>query len=232
MTDAQRDLVLSLDFRTEATGKIADQIRSALGSSEAGPARAQIAGEMQAYLASDVIVSQRVVPLLDQVLRDNGSRPQTTFSPFLPDLGWLNPSVLGARLDGQAGGTARGPVKPGRHGHQLVSVSVNGTTLTPGVTSTITSTGKPTFTLSILNQGDNDETNVPVEVRVTGAGPPIVGRTTLPKTTAGQTATATVTLPQKPPSGQPLTITASVQPVPGEITTSNNTNTYTAVFTG
>jgi hypothetical protein len=234
MVGAQQQLETALDLRAGALGKIADRIRTALGT---GPGAAtgvsQIAGQMQAFLASDVLWSQRVAPLIKEGLDANSVAGQTTpVSHFLPNLGWLDPATVGDRLGAQGGaaGTS-GPAAPGTHGHGVVSVSVGPTTLQPGSVNRIPATTPPTFTVKIQNQGENDETNVNVSLRISGAGSPIAAKKIVPKTTAGQPTDVQITLPKRPPVGTPVTIAVAVAPVKGEKTTDNNKQEYPALFT-
>lgn len=233
MADAQRDLLLVMNFRAEAVGAIADKIRTALGSAQAAQqATAQIAGQMQKLLASDVIYSQRVAPLVKQELDDNGITGQTiATSKFLPNLGWLDPNTVASRIGG-AGNPNAQPTTPGPHGHGLLSTAVGSVTLQPGgAVNRLTAGTDTTFTVSFQNQGASDEHNVKVTVRITGAGSPIVVNKTVPQTTAGQTSQVDIPLGQSPPIGTPVTIKVTVGKVPGEQKTDNNTSDYTAIFT-
>ena len=102
MASAQRNLLLSLDLRVEGMTKLAALLPSALGG-QAKQASAKIAGDMEIFLASDVIYSQRVVPLIQQTLASNGVHGLSTApSVFLPNVGWLEPSTVASRLTGQA----------------------------------------------------------------------------------------------------------------------------------
>jgi hypothetical protein len=67
-------------------------------------------------------------------------------------------------------------------------------------------------------------------VSITGAGAPI-NLTKTVNTTAGQSGTAELAMTSAPPTGQPVTIKASIKPVPGEKKVDNNTQSYPAVFT-
>jgi hypothetical protein len=235
MVSAQRDLLLTLDFRAEALGQIADNIRTALGSADASQgATSAIAGQMQKLLSSDVIYSQRVAPLIKQELDDNAITGQTIAgSKFLPNLGWLNPDTVAARIGGTSPTTgSKTPTTPGPHGHGLVSVAVGSVTLQPQpAVNRIAAASDTTFLVTFQNQGASDETNVKVTVRITGAGDPIVVNKTVPQTTAGQNAEAEIPLGQSPPIGAPVTIKVTVGKVPGEQKTDNNTADYTALFT-
>jgi hypothetical protein len=233
MAGAHVDLTQVLDFRAEALAAIADQIRTALGSADAAePATNQIAGQMQKLLSSDVVFSQRVAPLIKEELDANGVTGQTVpASKFLPNLGWLNPATVAARIGGQGGG-ANQATTPGPHGHGLISTAVGGVTLQPTPTVNRVPAGTDTtFTVTFQNQGASDENNVKVTIRITGAGNPITVNKTVPQTKAGATSEVQIPLGQAPPIGTPVIVRVVVGKVPGEQKTDNNRGTYTVLFT-
>jgi hypothetical protein len=231
MAGAQRNLLLALDLRAEGLAKIADQIRSALGGQNAQDAIAKIAGEMELFLSSDVIYSQRVVPLISQALADQHIGGQTiASSQFLPDLGWLSPAAVATRLTGHSA-RAGGPVRPGSHGHGLLSVSVGGQTLQPSPTvNHITYALNLAFDLKVANQGSNDEFGVSTSIKVVGGGTPISDTYTLNQTKAGTVTDALIPLTQTPPIGTALRLVADVAGVPGEKNLANNHLSFTVVF--
>ena len=92
----------------------------------------------------------------------------------------------------------------------------------------IPASSNPTFAVRFQNQGDNDERNVVVTVRISGDG---TGKATVPQTTSGQTVQTNVSLRKRPPVGTPVTITVAVAPVRGEKKTDNNRQEYPALFT-
>jgi hypothetical protein len=236
MVDAQRDLLMVLDFRSEAIGTVAGLIRTALGSEDAANGAVnQIAGQMQKLLASDVIYSQRVAPLIKEQLDDNEITGQTiATSKFLPNLGWLDPETVGPRIGAGSGGGGSGkePTSPGPHGHGLVSVAVGETTLQPEPTVNRIAAGADTrFLVTFQNQGAADETDVRVSVRISGAGDPITVNETVPQTVAGANAEVEIPLGQSPPIGTPVTVRVAVAPVPGEEVEDNNRQDYTVLFT-
>jgi hypothetical protein len=212
--------------------KIADKVRTALGDQGADVAVNQIAGQMQSFLASDVLYSQRVSPLLVEVLDENDihGQPIATHANFLPSLDWLDPNTVGARL--RRGGTARTTVAPGTHGHALVSVTAGGVNLIPGDTANrIAASSNLAFDVKFQNQGTNDEVDVVVRIRITGSGSPITASKRIDQTKAGAQGQATIALTKTPPIGTPVTLTVEILPVPGEKTKDNNKQTYTAFFT-
>jgi hypothetical protein len=232
MSDAHRYVITALDLRAEALTKIADQIRAALGTGDASSKAVDaIAGDMQAFLTSDVLWSQRVAPLIKQELDSNDVTGQVTpLSRSLPNLGWLDPGTVADRLGAQGGGTS-GAVAPGAHGHGLVAVAVGPTTLQPGSVNRIPAATSPVFTVRLQNQGDNPERRVVVNLKISGAGRPITAKSVVDQTQPGQTSSVNITLGKRPPVGTPVTIAVAVAPVAGEKKTDNNRQEYPALFT-
>ncbi len=235
MSDAQRNFLLVLRLRRDATERIAALLPTAQGKQGAQAAINQITGQMQAFLASDVVYSQEVAPRIKKALDDNGIHGQTIAqSRSLPNpLEWLDATKVAAKLSGAAGGAATptGKPAPGTHGHGLTSVQAGDTTLQEGTANRITASAALSFVVTFQNQGENDEKNVVVSVTIQGAGAPITVKKTVPSTSAGSDATATIPLGQSPPIGTPVTVKVQVQPVPGEVDSSNNSAEYPAIFT-
>ncbi len=231
MSAAQRNLLLALDLRAEGLVKLANQVRSALGG-QGKPAGSLIAGDMEMFLASDVIYSQRVAPLIQQTLASNGIREQSTSaSVFLPNIGWLEASTVLGRLTGQASGSSSGAqIAPGVHGHSLTGVSVGAQNLQgASALNHIAGGANPTFTVMVQNGGTNAETNVKVEVSVTAGGKTLKGSRVINKTEPGSTAKVDIPLTGVM-QGVASRITVNIQPVPGETNSENNKGTYLAVF--
>jgi len=236
MGGAQDDFVTVLELRRDALARTAAELPAAQSDSAASAgAVARIAGQMQAFLASDVLYSQRVVPQIQEVFDDNDiSGQKIAQSRFIDDpLSWLDRGVVAERVGGQSGAGARrrGRAAPGLHGHGLVSVSAGDVTLDPDTANRIPASGQLTFTVRFANQGDNEEVDVPVKVSITGAGKPIAGATTVDKTEAGAEAEAEVPLRGTPPIGTPVTVRVAVNRVRGEQKADNNVESYPAVFT-
>lgn len=238
---AQGSLELVLNLRAQGLRKIGDKLPSALvagrdNAQSVEAALSQIAGQMQQFLASDVVYSQRTAPYILEALNDaevTGQR--VTRSRFLPSLGWLDPDAVAGRLGSQraAGGRGADPnPAPGLHGHALTSVAVGSAALQPGeVINRVAARPAPTFTVKFANGGDSDEREVVVTARVSGGG----GRLVLRKKTIAQTkskgdATVTIPLGSSPPAGSAI-LTVTVAKVPGEEETANNKQTYTILFT-
>jgi len=234
MSAAHRNVLLGLNLRAEAVGKVGAKIRTALATSpSSADAAAVIAGEMEVLLASDVIFLQRAAPLIGQALTDGGLRTQPPApTRFLSDLSWLSVSTVQSRLGtGSSPATPSGKVKPGTHGHALTGVAVGSTTLAPSPTvNRVPAGANPDFAVKVSNGGSNDELGVKVNITVRGSGAPITATKTIDRTKAGAEATVVVPLGKSPPKGAPVRVEAYVEPVPGEKTISNNRQTFTIIF--
>jgi hypothetical protein len=236
MKPAQSNLLLVLELRRDGLRNIAEKLRSAQGTGTAAErAVQQITGQMMQFLGSDVIYSQRVIPYLKEGLDKNEITGQTiATSQFLPTIDWLNSQQVAQRLGATVTGGQQpgGAAAPGTHGHGLTSVTVAGNELSTDSANRIPASPNLTFTVNFENQAENDERNVVVRVSIEGAGAPITGQATVPTSTAGESSSVDVPLRQAPPTGRPVEIKVVVQPVPGEEDSSNNEQSYPAIFTG
>jgi hypothetical protein len=231
MDAAQRDLLLALDLRAEGVEKVAGQLRTALGG-QAKQASTLIAGDMEMFLASDVIYSQRVAPLIEQTLKAGGAEGQSVASShFLPNIGWLEPNTVLSRITGQPASSAQsGALAPGSHGSSLIGVSVGANTLASEPTLNHISGGSnPTFTVMVENAGENPETNIKVDVTVTAQGSQLKASRSINSMQAGTKANVEIPV-EKVATGVASKIEVYVEPVPGETDTENNKGAYLAIF--
>jgi hypothetical protein len=231
MVPAQRDLLLALDLRVEGMTKIAALVPPALGG-QGTQASTKIAGDMELFLASDVLFSQRVLPLIQQTLASNGIHGLSTpSSRFLPNVGWLEPSTTLSRITGQAASSSQtGQTVTGNHGSALKGVSVGTNTLAPEPTlNHISGGGSPTFTVMVENSGEFNETNVKVDITVTASGKQFKASHVINKTEPGKTVNVEI-----PVTGIPIGVASKIQVniegVPGENDLENNKGTYLAIF--
>jgi hypothetical protein len=232
MKGAQTNLLLTLQMRRDAIAEVANEIQPALGTSTSKDAVSAIAAQMARLYASDVVYKDYTTPKIAAALHaagigvgGTGGEPIDN-GQFVADLGWLNPTFVAARLGARVA-SGSGKASPGLHGHSLDSVSVAGTTLQTGSTNTIPASPPATFTLHFTNSGQNNETNVVLKVAVSGTS--VHGQTVVPQTVAGQSTSGQVTLDSAPPPGN-YTVKATVEPVPGEKNTANNTLSFPVTF--
>jgi hypothetical protein len=240
LVGAQQSLLIAMELRRDGLQYISERVATALGNEGdvANQAIEGITGQMQAFLASDVLVRTRVTPLIRDVLKQNDVVAQPTATKgFLPGFSWLQPAYvadqLGTRLTNSSGGTrTNGKVAPGLHGDGLVSTKVNNVTLQPDpAANKVPVAGDLTFVVEFANQGENTEFDVPVQVTLQGGtGKDITGKKTVDTIANGESATVNVPLSRKPTAGEVYTVNVEVKPVPGEKKTDNNKSTYNVLF--
>jgi hypothetical protein len=231
MAGAQRNLTLTFDLRAEGLTKVAALVPTALGG-QGKQASSLIAGDMEIFLASDVVYSQRIAPLIQQALAANGTHGlSTAASRFVPNLGWLDPATVFTRITGQSASAAQSTAAvTGNHGSALKGVSAGGTTLEGEPTlNHISGGGSPTFTVQVENSGESPETNVKVDATVTAAGKQFKASHVIEKTEPGKTVNVDI-----PVTGIPVGVASkieiNIEGVPGENDLENNKGTFLAIF--
>jgi hypothetical protein len=237
MTGAQRSFLMAMEMRRDGLQSIADRIRTALSSdAEAADAAIQeIAGAMQLFLSSDVIYAARVYPLIETTLReaDVGAQ-QLQESQFMPGRQWIDPAVvadaLGQQLSSGGDDTNGREPAPGLHGTGIDSVQVGEQTLEPDGPNRIAYGADTEFTVNFTNQGEHDEVDIVVVLRIEGGPEPLRVQKSVASVPAGTAASATLGLDKAPPLDTPVAITVQVKPVPGEEKKDNNTSEYDAAF--
>ena len=236
---SNRYLVDAMQLRADGLASLSRLLPTALGDQGAGAAIKQIAAQNRLFDASDVLFTQRYLPGLFKAIKDQGLAkdvpvPQDLLSPrgFLPSIDWLRPNSVASQLTGTAS-TNQTQATPGLHGTGLAAVTVqpSGTALSTSGTTDIRAQKGLSFDVQVQNQGQNDEKNVTVNVKITGAGKAITVDQSIDSIAQGATATASVPLPSLPPTGRPVSIKVTVKAVPGEKKLDNNTQTYQAIFT-
>jgi outer membrane murein-binding lipoprotein Lpp len=239
LSSSHRYLVDALQLRADGLGSVARLLPAALGDQGAGAAIKQIAAQDRLFDASDVLFTQKYLPGLFKTIKDQGLAndvpvPDVLRTPkgFLPSIDWLRPDKVAATLTGSAT-TTSSAATPGLHGTGLVAVTVqpSGTALSTSGTTDIRAQKGLSFDVQVQNQGQNDEKNVTVQLKISGAGKPTTVEQQIASLAQGATGTASVPLPSLPATGRPVTIAVSVKPVPGEKKTDNNKQSYQAIFT-
>jgi hypothetical protein len=210
--------------------KLAALVPTALGG-QAQQTSPEIAGAMETFLASDVIYSQRVAPLIQQTLAANGVQGVTTGATHsLSNIGWLEASTVQSRITGQASSSSQSSPVSGNHGSALKGVSVGTNNLEPeSALNHISGGGNPTFTVQVEDSGEFPQTNVKVDVTVTAGGKQYKSSHVIDKTEPGKTLDVEI-----PVTGIPLGVAAkievNIEAVPGENDLENNKGTFLAIF--
>jgi hypothetical protein len=238
MKGAQQSALIALEWRRDALDKIASEIRTALGDEgeAADAAIKSIAGQMEVFLASDVAWDTRVVPFIKDALDQGGVAGQKIGSSrFMVNSSWIHPETIAGVLDQQlssgTGGGSGEPTGPGLHGTGVDSTTYGDVTLQPGVSNRLTFEPNQPFVVKFTNQGENDEFDIKVTVRISAEGENTITLSkTVPKLAPQESATVELPLNRTPPTGSSVTIRTTVAKVPGEEKVDNNRSEYPALF--
>jgi hypothetical protein len=241
MVAAQRELVSALGLRHQALQSIEASIPSALGAGDQGPAIKRIAGDMELFLASDVLYAERVKPLIEQSLANAGAGSQTVSgSAFLPDVGWLVPQTTAGRILGYVPVSLGGAPPTGSNGHALLGVTYNkGVTVsTSQLNSIALGSAGVTFDLSVENSGTGIVHDVLTKVTFNARSVDascLDQQASIPETRPGLTYSSPIVVVPKPTCtgiyDTPLKMTVEVKPVPGETDDHNNFIRALVMFT-
>lgn len=233
MGRAHQNFILTLELRRDALRRIANTVGTALGREGRDEAVDRIAAQMQAFLASDVIYTQRSVPAMQNALADEGiTGERIAASQFLPDIDWLTPRQVGDALGEVRGGGGRQQENTGGlRGLALVQATIAGAALTPGGSVTVQAGGRPELVVQVQNGGESEETDVTVRVTISGGNrDEIEVERNVSRIAAGATADVTIPISPAPQRNEPLRVTVEAEPVPGEEVEDNNRAQYTVTF--
>ena len=129
-------------------------------------------------------------------------------------------------------GASTGGTPGGLHGNQLAYTVVNpaGVQLSTSTETTITISTDLAFDVGVTNSGDNQEVGVEVKLTIPAQPTPIKKTATIDLIDPGETKTVTFTDFPDVPFGEKTTVQVSVEPVPGETNTGNNSAEYPVIF--
>jgi hypothetical protein len=236
LSEAQSQIVLSYQLRSDAIATTAEQLPKALGNSGAKKASKEIAEQMRVLLASDVLYgrarAQIEQELTDQEIVVEEGVPESEFLPTgNNDPNWLDQadvdSALAAIGSGGGGSNLANCEDDGQtHGLGLVSTTANpsGVVLQPGTPTSVPADGLE-LEIAVMNQGDAAES----DIRVALSGD-FSGNQTISTIDAGETQTVTIRPNPAPSSGDSGSVTVTVDTVCGEQVDTNNESTYELTF--
>lgn len=233
MSPAQGAVVLALQLRLDALGKIADNTGAATADAETQEAVSAIVNQMSSLYSSDVIYAQVAVPEIEQVVEDEGiDVTPLRGGNFMPsaepsssqNLEWLDQTQILDALAALSGTDATS----GNHGLGLVpgGVTIGDKTLSPDAPNSVSANDRE-IAVRVQNQGSSEETDVEVVVSVDGEELP---QYTIASIQPGETQTAKLEITTSPTPGAEVELEVLVTPVAGEADSSNNEATYSVTF--
>ena len=229
LADAQQELVQAFELRRDALEGIAEDIPTALGDEARDEAIERIAEDMRIFLASDVLYARAQTEVIE-VLDEQQIAGEIESSQFLsePVGRWLDDLELYSVLNSFA--TETGAVQ-GLHGIALISTEVNKSPLSVDLDNSVSlGNDEPAITLTIENQGEEEENDVKGTFTLSGGSQTIEGEGTIAQLDAGGSQEVTIPLSAEPDTGVPLTLEAQAVPVLGEQDATNNGATYRITF--
>jgi hypothetical protein len=232
---AQDEVVDAFELRRDGLAAIADNIGAALGDENTTEARDEIVLNMEDFLASDVLYRQ-ARDEINAVLEEEDIEETVPKSEFFPrdddgnpDPEWFDPNSVSESLAGISGGGGGGG-GGGVRGLGLSTVLIGDTEVPPDGTVTVPLEGRPEVEVQVENQGESEESDIPVTVSIEGADESIEGEATLDRIASGETESVTVPLDPAPSSGTGGTLEVFVEPVPDEQFAENNELTADVTF--
>lgn len=229
LLDEQESLVESMQLRESGLRGLqqaASQIQAASDPEQAGASLGQQAARL---IAGTVVYDDLFKARSEEVLKQEGvSGVAVPDSPFLADTGLISAASLSELVRRITQG---GEEAGGLHGNQIAGVRVQpgGEELSPDEENTIVATEDMTIQVLVRNSGDFQEADVEVKLTLQ-QDPPIKKSQSIDLVNSKQTKVVTFSNFTNLTFAALTTLRVSVEPVPGEENTSNNTAEYSVIF--
>ena len=239
LRDEHSRMIDSLQYRYSGIVGIGDSLRQALAKKNLAAAQAGALLEAPALrlLASDVVWDDSFKDPSKQVLRDQGvGDVRVPNSTFVQDPDFFTAAGLGAVVTRLRGANVS-PTAGGLHGTNIVSTKAlpQGTELSTSATSPqpVVAGTNLGFAVTIEDSGDSAEVHIPVKLTISNGTKDIVKTQTVAFINKKEQTTVTfrnIQLDSTFFGSQSTKVKVEVTPVPGEHNTTNNTATYSVIF--
>jgi hypothetical protein len=233
LTPAQAYAVQALQLRVAGLQGMLDTFRATKDSEDAAAAGQQLASMGQRLEASDVVWKDLFQGTADESMASEGvqglAAPPSVFVTNSDLYTQRSMSSIWQRVHGASTGGTPG----GLHGSQLAFTEVQpaGVQLTTSTETKITISTDLAFEVGVNNSGENQEVGVKVKLTIPAQPNPITKNGTIDVIDPGETKTVRFSDFPDFPFGENTTVQVSVEPVPGETRTDNNSAEYPVVFT-
>jgi hypothetical protein len=234
LREEHRNAIEALEFRVSGLSRLQDAFAQSSSARTARQAGTRLAEQAQRLLASDIVWNDLFEEPSVALLQEQGVRGvDVPESEFL-----TNPDLATQRLMTsiyqRIRGTQSTGTPTGRHGTGLVSVKAlpGGKTLNvDDDENTVIATSDLAFEVTIENQGESQEVQVQVVLRVQQNPRPIVRRATIDLINPGERKTVVFRqLGQIVQFVQKTPVRVEVRPVRGEQFLGNNVAEYSVIF--
>jgi hypothetical protein len=232
LRDQDSEMLNAFELRSNGLRGMSEAFRSTASSKNADAAGADLAVQMQRFVASDVIWQDFFKePTKEELERIGVTGVNVPDSVFLrnPDIATsTSMKSVWQRIHGAgSGGATCSP-----RGTQLVSTTVlpSGKELSTESLNTVQQSTELAFQVKVKNSGCAQEVGLRVTLTIQQSPNPIKRRKTIALIDSGAEATVDFRNLPLPPLDQKTSITVEVDPVPNESTTSNNSASYPVQF--
>jgi len=231
-----QNLIEAIELRYKGLTGLGDTLAQSTKNQATTIAKLTNAGQL--LTASDVVWDQLYRIPATQQLKDQGvTGVVIPASHFLSNSDFVSARSFTILLTTTFGGASTGGTPSGKHGDALISVRAlpQGIDLSAGTATPIKVTSSLAFVVTVENSGNFQEPNVVVNLTISAGGKPIKKQEKIPLILPAQRQTVTFSgISSELPTtayGNQSTIKVEVAPVAGEIFTTNNSATYTVLFT-
>jgi hypothetical protein len=236
LRDIHQNLIDAIELRYKGLTGMGDALAQSTKNQPATIAKLTNAGQL--LTASDVVWEQLYRIPATQRLKDQGvTGVVIPASHFLSNSDFVSARSFTILLTTTFGGASTGGTPSGKHGDALLSVRAlpQGVDLSTSTATPIKVTSSLAFVVTVENSGNFQEPNVVVNLTISAGGKPIKKQEKIPLILPAQRQTVNFSgISSELPTtayGNPSTIKVEVAPVAGEIFTTNNSATYTVLFT-
>jgi hypothetical protein len=231
-----QNLIDAIELRYKGLTALGDTLAQSAKNQAVTVAKLTNAGQL--LTASDVVWDQLYRIPATQQLKDQGvTGVVIPASRFLSNTDFVSARSFTILLTTTFGGASTGGTPSGKHGDALISVRAlpQGIDLSTSTATPIKVTSALAFVATVENSGNFQEPNVVVNLTINTGGKPVKKQEKIPLILPAQRQTVTFTgvssdLPTTA-YGNQSTIKVEVAPVAGEVFTTNNSATYTVLFT-
>jgi CARDB len=233
LTPAHLHAIEALDLRVTGLQGMLQTFRATKDTEDAAAAGRQLSAHGQQLEASDVVWKDLFQGTADATMTEEGveglTAPPSVFVENVDLYTSRSMSSIWQRVHGASTGGTPG----GLHGNQLAYTEVQpaGVQLSTSTETKITISTDLSFEVGVTNSGENQEVGVKVKLTIPGQANPITKTGTIDVIDPGETKTVTFSDFPDFPFGEDTTVQVSVEPVPGETNTGNNSAEYPVVFT-
>ena len=230
LREQQESFVQALQLRVSGLnglGRAFSQVGDTTGPRAAGPLLAQQADRL---VASDVVYEDLFKEPAGRVMDEEGiTGIAVPESEFVRNNELTSPSswrLIVQRL-------TRTPAAGGLHGNEIAGVRVQpgGKPLSPTDENTVQASDRLAFEVLVENSGDNQETQVKVNLTIQQSPEPIRKELEIDAINPGDTKSVVFRDLGTVSFGPRTVLKATVEPVAGEKNTNNNTAEYVVIFT-